>query len=172
MQHKLVIFKIMESQEEKKIGLIGKILGKKNEQDFSAERAWIESTYGEDCYVPISERIKEKQDHIKSSIKSKFRQNYQNNIRSFFSYHCVIDIEDDLAAHVETVFKPFVDNGFTIINLSDKVEEIDEPHVYLVSWKNAFKNAHKETEIDLTKSLNEDSSCEENHKTDKLREAL
>ena len=61
----------------------------------------------------------------------------------------MIDIEDDLAACVETVFKPFVDNGFTIINLSDKVEEIDEPHVYLVSWKNAFKNARKEVEVDV-----------------------
>ena len=136
----------MESQEEKKIGLLGKILGKKNEPDFSAERAWIESTYGEGCYVPISERIKEKQNYIKSSIQTKFRHIYQNNVRSFSSYHCVIDIEDDLAAYVETVFKPFIDNGFTIINLSDKVEEIDEPHVYLVSWKNAFKNVPKNVE--------------------------
>lgn len=136
----------MESQEEKKIGLLGKILGKKNEPDFSAERAWIESTYGEGCYVPVSERIKEKQEHIKSSIQTKFRHIYQNNTRSFSSYHCVIDIEDDLAAYVETVFKPFIDNGFTIINLSDKVEEIDEPHVYLVSWKNAFKNVPKNVE--------------------------
>ena len=136
----------MESQEEKKISLLEKILGKKNEPDFSAERAWIESTYGEGCYVPISERIKEKQEHIKSSIQAKFRHIYQNNVRSFSSYHCVIDIEDDLAAYVETVFKPFIDNGFTIINLSDKVEEIDEPHVYLVSWKNAFKNVSKNVE--------------------------
>lgn len=139
----------MESQEEKKIGLIGKILGKRNEPEFNAERAWIESTYGEGCYVSISERIKEKQDYIKSSIQTKFRQINQNNTRSFYSYHCVIDIEDDLAAYVETVFKPFVDNGFTIINLSDKVEEIDEPHVYLVSWKNAFKNARKEVEVEV-----------------------
>ena len=136
----------MESQEEKKIGLLGKFLGKKNEPDFTAERAWIESTYGEGCYVPISERIKEKQEYIKSSIQAKFRHIYQNNVRSFSSYHCVIDIEDDLAAYVETVFKPFIDNGFTIINLSDKVEEIDEPHVYLVSWKNAFKNVSKNVE--------------------------
>ena len=138
-------------EEEKKIGLLGKILGKRNEPEFSAERAWIESTYGEGCYVPISERIKEKQDYIKSSIQTKFRKVSQNNTRSFSSYHCVIDIEDDLSACVETVFKPFVDNGFTIINLSDKVEEIDEPHVYLVSWKNAFKNARKEVEVDVTK---------------------
>ena len=141
--------KRMENQEEKKIGLIGKILGKRNEPEFNAERAWIESTYGEGCYVPISERIKEKQDYIKLSIQTKFRQNNQNNTRSFSSYHCVIDIEDDLAAYVDIVFNPFVDNGFTIINLSDKVEEIDEPHVYLVSWKNAFKNLRKEVEVEI-----------------------
>ena len=67
----------------------------------------------------------------------------------FSSYHCVLDIEDDLAAYVDIVFKPFVDNGFTIINLSDNVEEIDEPYVYLVSWKNAFKNARKEVEVEV-----------------------
>ena len=121
----------MENQEEKKIGLLGKILGKRNEPEFSAERAWIESTYGEGCYVPISERIKEKQDYIKSSIQTKFRQVSQNNTRSFSSYHCVIDIEDDLAAYVETVFKPFIDNGFTIINLSIRLRRLTN-HMFIL----------------------------------------
>ena len=61
----------MESQEEKKIGLLEKILGKKNEPDFSAERAWIESTYGEGCYVPIADRIKEKHWRFWKLINSK-----------------------------------------------------------------------------------------------------
>ena len=35
----------MENQEEKKIGLLGKILGKRNEPEFSAERAWMLCSY-------------------------------------------------------------------------------------------------------------------------------
>lgn len=136
----------MENQEEKKVGIIGKLLGKKSEPEFSAEKAWIESTYGEGTYIPVDVRIKDKQNHIRSSIETKFRNIGNNNYRSYSAYHCVIDIEDDLSEYVDVVFEPFIKNGFTIINLSEQVKEIDEPHVYLVSWKNAFKK-HKKNNI-------------------------
>lgn len=131
--------------EEKKnnIGIIGKLLGKKNEPEFTAEKAWIESTYGEKSYKDIEIRIKEKQEYIKSSVENKYKKVYQNGSISYSSYHCVIDIEEDLASSVETIFEPFVNAGFKVINLSEKVEDIDEPHVYLLTWKNAFKNKKK-----------------------------
>ena len=31
------------------------------------------------------------------------------------------------------------EGGFKIINLSEKIEEIDDEHVYLISWKKIFK---------------------------------
>lgn len=135
--------------EEKKtnVGIIGKLLGKRNETEFNAEKAWIESTYGVGSFQDVSERIKEKQAYIKASIENKFRQIFQNGYHGYSAYHCVIDIEEDLANSVETIFEPFVNNGFVIINLSEQVKEIDEPHVYLVSWKNAFKGK-KNTETD------------------------
>ena len=140
--------------EEKKtsVGLIGKLLGKKDEYEFNAELAWIESTYGEGSYKTIDVRIKEKQDYITHSIENKFKRIYQNGQHSYSAYHCVIDIEEDLAEYVDTIFEPFVKNDFTIINLSEQVKEIDEQHVYLVSWKNAFKskkNNNTNTEIKL-----------------------
>lgn len=128
--------------EEKKnnVGIIGKLLGRKNETEFTADKAWIESTYGEGSYKDINIRIKEKQDYIKSSIENKFKHVYQNGEISYSAYHCVIDIEEDLASYVETIFEPFTNTGFVVINISEQVKEIDEPHVYLISWKNAFKN--------------------------------
>ena len=60
----------------------------------------------------------------------------------------MIDIEEDLATYVDTIFEPFKKNGFAIINLSEQVKEIDEPHVYLVSWKNAFKHKVNNTNSD------------------------
>lgn len=139
--------------EEKKnnISLIGKILGKKNEPEFSAEKAWIESTYGSGSYKDIEVRIKEKQNYIKSSIENKYRQVYQNGYVSYSSYHCIIDIEEDLASFIDVIFKPFIEKNFKIINLSEKIEDIDEPNVYMISWKNAFKpkNTQKNTEIQL-----------------------
>ena len=41
----------------------------KNDEDFTAERAWIETTYGTGSYRPIEKRIAEKQSYIKSVIK-------------------------------------------------------------------------------------------------------
>lgn len=136
-------------QEKKNsVGLIGKLLGKKDERVFNAELAWIESTYGTSSYKTIDVRIKEKQDYIKYSIENKFKRIYQDGQHSYSAYHCVIDIEEDLATYVDTIFEPFKKNGFAIINLSEQVKEIDEPHVYLVSWKNAFKHKVNNTNSD------------------------
>lgn len=136
-------------QEKKNsVGLIGKLLGKKDERVFNAELAWIESTYGTSSYKTIDVRIKEKQDYIKYSIENKFKRIYQDGQHSYSAYHCVIDIEEDLVTYVDTIFEPFKKNGFAIINLSEQVKEIDEPHVYLVSWKNAFKHKVNNTNSD------------------------
>jgi hypothetical protein len=40
---------------------------------------------------------------------------------------------------VDEVFKPFIDGGFKVINLSENVKEIDDENVYLISWKKVFK---------------------------------
>ena len=136
-------------QEKKNsVGLIGKLLGKKDERVFNAELAWIESTYGTSSYKAIDVRIKEKQYYITYSIENKFKRIYQDGQHSYSAYHCVIDIEEDLATYVDTIFEPFKKNGFAIINLSEQVKEIDEPHVYLVSWKNAFKHKVNNTNSD------------------------
>ena len=139
-----------KNMEEKKnsVVLIGKLLGKKDERVFNAELAWIESTYGTGSYKTIDVRIKEKQDYITYSIENKFKRIYQDGQHSYSAYHCVIDIEEDLATYVDTIFEPFKKNGFAIINLSEQVKEIDEPHVYLVSWKNAFKHKVNNTNSD------------------------
>ena len=136
-------------QEKKNsVGLIRRFFGKNDERVFNAELAWIESTYGTSSYKAIDVRIKEKQDYITYSIANKFKRIYQDGQHSYSAYHCVIDIEEDLATYVDTIFEPFKKNGFAIINLSEQVKEIDEPHVYLVSWKNAFKHKVNNTNSD------------------------
>lgn len=128
----------------------------KNDEDFTAERAWIETTYGTGSYRPIDKRIAEKQSYIKSVIKGKFYScNEVNGILSR-AYRCVIDIEDDLRDYVDEVFRPFVDGGFKIINLSEQVEEINEENVYLISWKHVFdKKLKKENSTSDNKMVNE-----------------
>ena len=35
---------------------------------------------------------------------------------------------------------PFIEKGFKVINLSEKIDELKNENVYLISWKNTFKN--------------------------------
>lgn len=134
---------ITNGKGEKKDNLLQKVKKAfvKDEDEFSAKSAWLESTYGIGN-LSTEERILDKQNDIKRIIRSRFRfisetNKYRN---SYPSYHCVIDIEEDLVAHKEEVLKPFSDSGFKIINLSDTVDEIKDENVYLISWKNVFKD--------------------------------
>lgn len=133
-----------ETEVKSKDNVIKKAVNKlfnKDDGEFTAEKAWIKSTYGANVNFTLEERIANKQKSIRDIIKSKFR--YQtdniNNILSFSSYRCVIDIEKDLESHKDEILKPFIDGGFKVINLSEKVDEIDDENVYLISWKNTFK---------------------------------
>ena len=124
---------------EKK-SLLEKIGVKKaKELPFTAEKCWCETKYGTGVYKLPSERIKDKQESIKATIESKFAPapNYAGINRS--SYHCVIDIEEDLINYVNEVLQPFYEGGFEIVNLSEECKSIKNEGIFLISWKNAFK---------------------------------
>ena len=98
----------------------------------------------------MEERISDKQKYIINTIKSKFPSHLdgQRSSNSNGSYRCVVDIEEDLYSVVDEIFKPFKEGGFKIINLSDKIDEIDNEHVYLISWKKIFKKKADSNETD------------------------
>ena len=137
-----LIYKKMEEEKKRKTTLESiKNVFKKEKPDFTAEYAWIETTYGKDSFRTLEQRIKEKQEYIKYLIESKFplrdERSRSSNVNG--SYRCVVDIEEDLVCCVSEVFKPFVDGGFRIINLSEYINELTNENVYLISWKNIFK---------------------------------
>lgn len=128
--------------EDKKPNIITKTLNKmfnKDEGEFSAEMAWLSTTYGVGANRPIEERIANKQKDIMNVIKSKFRYSTTGQ-ESNSNYRCVIDIEEDLVAVKDAVMAPFIEKGFKVINLSEKIDELKNENVYLISWKNTFKN--------------------------------
>ena len=118
----------------------------KEKPEFTAEYAWLETTYGGGTFLTLEERIKGKQDYIRNLIKSKFPSHDERykpvNVNG--SYRCVVDIEEDLVCCVDEVFKPFIEGGFKIINLSEHIKEIEDENVYLISWKKTFKEKRKE----------------------------
>lgn len=130
-------------EEEKKGGIFSKVkkVFSKDEGEFTAERAWLETTYGEGRNLSLEERISNKQKEIRELIESKFPGRNSNMViySKHTSYRCVFDIEEDLAQYKDEILNPFIDKGFKIIDLSEKVDEIEDEHVYLISWKNIFK---------------------------------
>lgn len=136
---------MVEVKEEKKGNIFSKVkkVFSKEEAEFTAERAWLETTYGEGCNLSLEERIANKQKEIMDLIKSKFPSRTSNVVlcSGHTSYRCVIDFEEDLAQYKDEILKPFDEKGFKIIDLSEKVDEIEDEHVYLVSWKNIFKKS-------------------------------
>ena len=80
----------IETTVKTKDNVIKKAVSKlfnKDDGEFTAEKAWIKSTYGANVNFTLEERIANKQKSIREIIKSKFR--YQtdniNNILSFSS---------------------------------------------------------------------------------------
>ena len=112
----------------------------KPETPFTAEKAWIETTYGLGSYRTLPERILAKQNYIKDIIKSKFGDRGSTANATSKSFRCVVDIEDDLKYHVDDIFRPFHEGGFDIINLSEMITSISDENVFLISWKNAFEH--------------------------------
>lgn len=118
------------------------ITGHKEKPPFTAEYAWLETTYGYGSYTPMEKRIENKQKDIMSIITSKFPPTIDGQVRGYANrtYNCVIDIEEDLSSVIDKIFEPFIMGGFKIICLSEKIDEIEDEHVYLISWKHIFKN--------------------------------
>ena len=153
---------MMESKVENKNALsefvdkTKKLFGYKEKPEFTAEYAWIETTYGEGSYRSLEERIADKQKYIINIIKSKFPSHLdgQRSSNSNGSYRCVVDIEEDLYSVVDEIFKPFIEGGFKIIALSEKIEEIDNEHVYLISWKKIVNESTFNTKKDKINNLN------------------
>lgn len=97
----------------------------------TADEAYFKSMYGQ--YMSPDDRIRCHQENISNIIKSKCYQSFKGDT-DFSSFYCVYDFNEDMKEYIDEVFKPFKDNGYTIISLSDKVDEINRSNVYLISW--------------------------------------
>ena len=98
----------------------------KDKHEFTAEFAWIETRYGIGSFRPLEERISYKQKNIMHLSESKFstKRDGHTTININGEYHCLVEIEDDLVNSTEEIFTPFINAGFKVINLSDKIDEI------------------------------------------------
>lgn len=103
----------------------------------TAKEAYFKTKYG--TFKTPEQRIRQYQCAIRDTIKSKMLMQPLNDCANtkFRKYFCVIDFDEDMKEYINDVFKPFIENGFKVTSFSDKVKELENLNVYLVSWDKA-----------------------------------
>lgn len=102
----------------------------KEEDITPANVAYSKSTYG--ITTDVSTLIKLHQHRINKLINDK--TSFRTNGDIFTDYRCVYSFSKDVVPYIEPILKPFKEKGYTIINISEKVEELSNDNVYLISW--------------------------------------
>lgn len=95
-----------------------------------ADIAYCRATYGE--HANVEKLIKMHQHKINRLILEKSA--IGSNGDTFTDYRCVYSFPTDMSPYIKDILKIFKDNGYEIINLSEKIDEIQDEHVYLISW--------------------------------------
>jgi len=108
-----------------------------NEFITSAE-AYNITTYG--CYDSIDKIIERERQRINMSIRERMVPACFGASR-FDSYNTIVSFVDDMKPYIEEILKPFRERGFRVTLISDRVEELAEDNVYLISW---YKPGEKE----------------------------
>ena len=109
---------------------------KSEDELVTCEEAYNVSTYGSNNSPETI--IHDQQQKINSLIREKM---FPASIgeSKFSRYFCVVDFLPNTHQYIDEIFKPFNNRGFKIIPLSDKVSEIANDNVYLISWYKEIK---------------------------------
>ena len=100
----------------------------------TCDEAYCITTYGR--YDEIDDMIARQQARINEKVSSKLAPARMGDSK-FNAYTCIVDLAPDLSTYSDKIFKPFIDRGFKVVNLSERVEEIADDNVYLLSWYKA-----------------------------------
>lgn len=103
---------------------------KAEESVVPASIAYCRATYG--ANTTVSDIIKIHQHKINRLITEKTAM--RSNGDTFTDYRCVYSFPRDIEPYIDDILKVFVDKGYKVINLSAKIDEIQDEHVYLISW--------------------------------------
>ena len=102
----------------------------KEEDVVPADIAYCRATYG--VNTDVKNLIKLHQHKINHLITEK--TSMRSNGDTFTDYRCVYSFPNAMAPYIDEILKVFKAKGYQIINLSAKIEEIQDEHVYLISW--------------------------------------
>lgn len=102
----------------------------REEDVMSADTAYCRAAYG--ATTSVEDLIKLHQHKINHLINEKTSMRSYGD--TFTDYRCVYSFPKDISPYIDKVLKIFVDKGYKVINLSAKIDELQDEHVYLISW--------------------------------------
>lgn len=102
----------------------------KEENVVSADVAYCRATYG--MNTNVENLIKLHQHQINRIINDKTA--YKSDGNTFIDYRCVYSFPKDVAPYIDRILSVFIEKGYTIMNLSEKIDELKDDNVYLISW--------------------------------------
>ena len=100
------------------------------EDIMTAEAAYCKSTYGTE--MELKTIIKLHQHQISKLVNNKTA--FRSNGDTFGDYFCMYSFPNDVAPYIGEILEPFKKRGYSIINLSERVEEFKNYNVYSISW--------------------------------------
>lgn len=124
---------------------IKKVLGmRQKEKCIPADEAYFKTRYG--FYVDMEKRVELIQSKINDLISSYFKS---GRAESYYEgpFFCTMTIEGDMIGYKDKIFSPFIENGYTVVDLDERVEELSGQHIFIISWRNAhdFRQGREDT---------------------------
>lgn len=104
--------------------------GMKENGIIPANVAYCKTTYG--AVTNIDNLINEHRHKINKLIEEKIQ--FVTNGDRFSDYRCIYSFPKDVKPYIEKILSIFLEKGYNIVNLSEKVEELKDENVYMLSW--------------------------------------
>lgn len=103
-----------------------------NQKMITSEEAYNNATYGSN--MNRERFIIKKQIDINRLIKEKFNNSTygETDYDKYFLIVGLTLVEEECSTEI---FEPFIKDGYKIVKISEKIEELKTENVYLITWK-------------------------------------
>ena len=111
---------------------LSRSFGARDAEFVTAQEAYNTATYGDN--MNIDKWIRKHQQNINELIRTKMSMT-GTGFSAFNSYYLAYDLTDEDNLVADKIFAPFIARGFKVVNISERIGELLDSHVYLICWK-------------------------------------
>lgn len=110
----------------------------KRQKLITKSEAFNSATYGK-C-MTREQYVMREQTEINVKIREKI-SNVSLSDTDFEKYFLILSFNETEEECSQETFKPFIDNGYEVEKLSDKISSLSGTHVYLLNWRKELEKS-------------------------------